>query len=165
MSFISTHLDVIIMAIIVVILGFKQLSSGTSSINKEIIATYKERLDQLEVKIRDVEEKYNESKSDNAALRATLVEKDKHIASLTALNQGKNPEIVTLLKEMSKSNIEVITFMKIMHTVLVDSKKEMRYQTGMLEKGENRNTAIDKASKTHEGEPVLIPKKHNESTA
>jgi len=154
---IINHGDTIIIAIVALVLGWDRLKSGTSALNKQITTTYKERLDQLDVEIKDVKDKLVQSQIDNASLRATLIEKDKHIASLTALNQGKNPEVIDLLKELSKSNMEVISFMKIIHTVLVDSKREMTYQTGMLEKGEIRNTAIDNASIKHEGEPALIP--------
>ena len=156
---ILAHGDTIIIAIVAVILGIKQLSSGTSVLRKEITADYKERNDQLDVKIKDLEEKFQQSQVDMAALKATLIEKDKRIQELRDDLQGRNPDIVALLKEISKSNIEIMSFMRIMHTALLESKNEMTYQTGILEKGENRNIAIDEASKKHLGEPVLVPVK------
>lgn len=78
-----------------------------------------------------------------AAFKATIEEKDKHIASLTLILQGKNPEILEVLTEIKD-------FMK-----KLNEKQDV--QTGLLEKGQKRSDRIDEASVKKEGEIMRVP--------
>lgn len=152
-----SHGDTVVVAIVAIVLGFKQFSSGASSLRKEIASDYKERNQQLDEQIKGLEGKHQDTLVKLARLEATLEEKDKHIESLTLLNQGKNPEIIEMLKKISESNSLIVEFMKTMHKVLMESKSELHYQSDILKKGDERNNKIDVATATGEGEPVLLP--------
>ena len=75
-----------------------------------------------------------------AKLEGVVHEKDKHIESLTQILQGRNPEMVELLKEISNSNIEIKKFMETMYSVL---KNEMSLQTTLLVEDQQRSKRMD----------------------
>lgn len=154
-----SHGDTILIAVVALILGWDRLRSGTSTLRKEITADYKERNDQLDEQIAELNKKHQETLVELASLRATMIEKDKHIESLTALNQDRNPETLALLHKLTDSNASIMEFMKLMHKTLLESKTELHYQSDLLEKGDKRSTLIDQASAEHEGNPLLAPEK------
>lgn len=91
-----------------------------------------------------------------SGFRAAIVEKDKHITSLTEILQGRNPEMLEILTEIKKSNHQIIEFMQIMHA---QNRKELIKQTRMLEEGKVRSNKIDAASKKHVGSIMRVPAK------
>lgn len=120
---------------------YDRWTSGTSEIRKDIIADYKERRGQQDANIKDLQAQMQDNDKKHAdemaaltnrfvALEATLAEKDRHIASLTTILQGRNPELVQLLSEIKVSNEKIMDFMKKMYE---KNDKDMKYQTDILE--------------------------------
>ena len=156
MEFIIEHLDTFVIAIVAVILGYDRFRSGSSSLRKEISADYKERNEQLEAKIRSFGDELNKTNIEVARLTGIIQEKDKHIESLTKILQGRNPEMLELLKEISLSNIEIKRFMETMHRVL---NQELTNQTKMMIEDQERAKRIDLATEQHKGNPIRLPYK------
>lgn len=155
MNFITQHLDTIIVAVIAIILGLERLRSGNSTLRKEIAADYKERNEQLESRLKDFEKHLQETNLELAKLKGIVDEKDNHIKSLTEVLQGRNPEMLELLKEISVSNVKIKEFMATMYEVLT---KELSKQTIMLEEDKVRSQKIEQASTEHKSVPLRIPK-------
>lgn len=151
---IISHGDTIIVAIVAIILGFDKFKNGTSILRKEIAADYKERNGQLEMRLKEFQANLNETNVKLAGLEATLREKDERIKELREDLQGRNPDIINLLKEISLSNMEIKHFMQMMHN---DSTKERKHQTEMIEGQVEREMKIDKASASNVGDPMLVP--------
>lgn len=154
---IANHLDTIIVAVIALVLGWDRWRSGSSNLRKEINAEYKERNSQLEDKLKECLDQIHATNLVVAELRGTINEKDKHIDSLTKILQGRNPEMMELLKEIREGNAAIQEFIKTTYTLLQKSSEELGYQTELLEKSGERNQKIDKASKEKVGVPVRIP--------
>ena len=140
MNFIMENLDTIILAVVTLVLGWDRLRSGSSTIRKEIAEDYKERNKQLEDRLKEIEESSRNTNLQVAKLEGIVHEKDKHIESLTQILQGRNPEMVAILKEISDSNIEIKKFMETMYSVL---KNEMSLQTTLLVEDQQRAKRID----------------------
>ena len=140
MNFIVENLDTIILAVVTLVLGWDRLRSGSSSIRKEIAEDYKERNKQLEDRLHEIDEQMKLTSLQVAKLEGVVHEKDKHIESLTQILQGRNPEMVAILKEISDSNIEIKKFMETMYNVL---KSEMSLQTTLLVEDQQRAKRID----------------------
>lgn len=134
------NLDTIILAVVTLVLGWDRLRSGSSTIRKEIAEDYKERNKQLEDRLKEIEESSRNTNLQVAKLEGIVHEKDKHIESLTQILQGRNPEMVAILKEISDSNIEIKKFMETMYSVL---KNEMSLQTTLLVEDQQRAKRID----------------------
>lgn len=156
MSFIIQHIDTIIVAVIAIILGVERLRSGNSTLRKEIAADYKERNEQLETRLKEFESQLQKTNLEVAKLQGIVDEKDKHIESLTKVLQGRNPEMLEILKEISTSNVKIKEFMATMYEVLT---KELSKQTIMLEEDKVRSQKIEQASTEHKGVPLRIPTK------
>jgi predicted ATP-grasp superfamily ATP-dependent carboligase len=60
-----------------------------------------------------------------AELKGTLVEKDKHIASLTQILQNRNPDLMSVLSDIR-------TFMQQIHATTSENTKELHDQTRMM---------------------------------
>lgn len=146
MEYLTQHLDIIILTIVTLVLAWDKIKIGGSSLRKEIIADYKERNLQLEAKIKSLEDWRTEMNSKLAAKDATIAEKDRHNDALTKLLQDKNPETLELLREINKSNVALMEFLKIIHNMLETSNKELFHQTSILETGERREQKIDMKS-------------------
>lgn len=120
---------------------YDRVTSGASDIRRDITNDYKERRNQQDAKIKELEDKIQLSEKKHieelgslankfSALEASVAEKDKHITSLTAILQGRNPELVQLLGELKVSNQKIIDFMQKMYD---KNEKDMKYQTNILE--------------------------------
>jgi hypothetical protein len=85
----------------------KEYRSNASSIEQKVSDGYKQRTEQLEqevVRMRaDFNAKFTEQTREIAKLSGVLEEKEKHINTLTKLIQGRNPEIMEILKKIEKS--------------------------------------------------------------
>lgn len=156
MSFIVEHIDTIIVTVIAIILGVERLRSGNYSLRKEIAADYKERNEQLETRLKEFESQLQKTNLEVAKLQGIVDEKDKHIESLTKVLQGRNPEMLEILKEISTSNVKIKEFMATMYEVLT---QELSKQTTMLEEDKVRSQKIEQASTEHKGVPLRIPTK------
>lgn len=111
-------------------LVYERIYNGSSKIRESILKDYEIRLKQLEtqkadfvIQIEQIQAKHTEqiSKlySELASFKATILEKDKHIASLTDILQGRNPELIQVIGEI-KGGIE-------------QNKSILDYQTKILE--------------------------------
>ena len=129
---------------VVIILVYKEFKSGSSELRKQINEDYKERNNQLEERIAVLESEHHEHSIQIGKLEAVLSEKDKQLAEYKALFASQNPNNINAVLS------EIAEFMRSLH-------KQTQYQTKILEKGVDRNQKIDKASKLHVGEPVLVP--------
>jgi len=157
MNFITNNLETLILLVISLVLGADRLRIGGASTRKQISDDYRERNAQLDAQITELKKLHLENAVELSAIKAMLLEKDKHIESLTKLIQGKNPEMEKLLERISESNKAMMQFMEKVNETLVVSHREMKYQTNMLENTAKRNSKIDEASLSHDGEPALIP--------
>lgn len=129
--------------------------SGTNDVRAAITRDYQERRQQQDARIKDLEDKLESNDKQCAedisnlnikftglvtGLEATLKEKEKNNASLVAILQGRNPELVALLEQLKVSNEKIMEFMTTMHT---QNKKEMQHQTQILETQEKREKGIN----------------------
>lgn len=162
---IINHLDTIVIAIVAVVLGWDRLRNGSGILQKQLMDGYKERNAQLEEKLKREEEEFrdtikalqaeqNKMNIEIATFKATIVEKDKRIEELRQDLQGRNPEMIDLLTEISESNIEIKKFMQMMHD---DSRVKMKHQTDILEGQVIREKKIDIASSNETGDLMRTP--------
>lgn len=107
--------------------GVTKFQNNSGVLRKQINDDYKERNDQLNKRIVELQEGINLMGREVSEVRGQLIEKDKHIESLTNLIQGRNPEMLQVLQEIRD-------FMRDLHVTMSDSQKELTYQTGILEK-------------------------------
>lgn len=146
----------------------KQMFSESTGLNKKMMNDYKERNEQLEKSNKDKDEKIEKICKENADMlnklnlelqksKAIVVEKEKHIVDLTNILQGRNPEILELLKEITQGNKDNRKFMETVYGLIKKSHETLDYQTKILEDSKERNAKIDDASIKHTGEPVLVP--------
>lgn len=156
-NIIASHLDTIIVAVIALALGWDKYISGSSNLRKEIAADYKERNAQLEARLKENHDAITATNLEVARLSGVIQEKDKHIESLTKILQGRNPELLELLKEIKEGNNVVHKFLEEVYEFMKKSNEELGYQTELLESSKKRNQKIDKASKEHKGVPVRLP--------
>lgn len=160
MSFISEHLDTILVGAVALFLAVERFMSGSSGLKKEIAAEYKERNEQLEKKWKDADERITATNLIVAELKGTINEKDKHIDSLTKILQDKNPEVLNLLEKVSASNIKIQEFMMTMHKVLTE---ELSVQTSMMREDHERAKKIDLATASHKGDPIRMPRSRSKA--
>lgn len=127
---ISTYLPGIAAIGTVAYLVYERIYNGSSKIRDSILKDYEIRLHQLEtqkadfvVQIEQMQKTHTEQMSklyaELASFKATIIEKDKHIASLTDVLQGRNPELLQVLGEL-KGGLE-------------KNKDILDYQTKILE--------------------------------
>lgn len=152
------HGDTILVALIAVVLGWDRFRSGTSNLRKEIAEDYKERNSQLEEKIQANMDEIQKTNIEVARLTGIIQEKDKHIESLTKILQGRNPEMMDILKELKDGNFEIQKFIMTSYDLLKKSSEELGYQTEILENSKLRDEKIDKASSKHVGDPIRVPR-------
>jgi len=107
-----------------------QLRLGGRGVAKEIIDNYKTRQDQLEISLKEATAQIIQLRLELANVQGQLTEKDKKIAELTTIFQGKDPELLVILKEIRD-------FLK-----RLDSQSLTN---------QDRNIAIDMATKKEEG--------------
>ncbi len=120
------------------VLGFMQIRSGGNEIRKQIADDYKERNMQLELRLKEMENILHDTQKQMSELKGIMTGKDKHIESLTALVQGRNPEMIEVLKEIKEGNIAIQQFIKTTYELLNNASQELGYQTKILEKREKR---------------------------
>ncbi len=168
LKYIVSHIAELGGAIIAVAFVIKQFWSQSSELNKKMMADYKERNLQLENNNKEKDTRIEKIIKDNAELiikitaelekeKAISSQKDEHINNLTTILQGRNPEILELLKEISQGNKDNRTFMQTVYELIKKSHATLDYQTQILEEGKDRNKNIDEASISHKGEVVRIP--------
>lgn len=157
LAYIVAHLDTLGIVLVGSILIYQKWAAGSSSLRKEINEEYKERNQQLENKLKECLDEIHKTNLVVAELRGIIQEKDKHIESLTKVLQGRNPEMIELLKEIKDGNHAIQEFMKTTYALIAKSNEELGYQTELLESSKDREQKIDDASKAHVGAPVRIP--------
>lgn len=81
---------------------FMWRSSGAMQVSKDIINTYKTRVDQLEENEKISRERVHEHTKEIAKLQGVLEEKDKYINQMREILQNRNPELTEVLKEIRK---------------------------------------------------------------
>lgn len=109
-------------------LVYQNFRSGSSTIKQQVTDAYKERNQQLETDIAGMKASIESQGKEIARLQGTVEEKDKHIHTLTELVQGRNPEMISVLKEIRD-------FMKDLHDGMSSSAKVLDYQSKLLEEG------------------------------
>ncbi len=122
---------------IIVILALERLFNGSFKVSKEIGAAYKERADQLQESFKELNEKFIVQGKEISALQATVKSKDEHIDALNQTILNRNPELEKILNQIS--------------LFLGKLSEETKYQTVILEKGQERNKKIDEATIQEEG--------------
>ena len=137
-----TTYGAIILAIFLIIERYRL---GTSGLTREIVNDYKIRNEQLDKRIKEMDEKINLQGKDIAHLTGVISEKDKHIESLTKILQNRNPELVDLMNEIKTSNVEVKNYMKASIEHFGTVTKMLKDQSGTLEELKKRNDTIDSA--------------------
>ena len=152
--FITVATPLVLLVYIIV----KEYRSNTSTLRRDINNDYVERNNQLEEKLKIFEIRLQEVSVQMAKLEATIVEKDRHIDSLTKLIENRNPDLVKVLDDIK-------TFMKVLHKMIAENNKTcienndvLHHQTEMLDKQKEREQNIDRASETHTGNLTRINK-------
>lgn len=178
-EFLTQNTSLIFNWILPVLVGawlvYEKFKNGSYNLRKEIVDDYKERNTQLENQISGLKQQIQEQtenfrtqlqkQSDDfkneihttslqvAELKGLLIGKDKQIESLTLILQGRNPELTDILTEIKNLNLKIIEFMASSNK---KTTEELKYQTEMLERGEERSEVIDKSSKTKDGDLLRI---------
>lgn len=106
--------------IVVGYLGWKEWKSGDSALAKKIKDDYRERSQQLERRVTELEAEHKEHSVQIAKLEATVQEKDNQIKRYEAIFANRNPDLTTVLNEISD-------FMK-------SISSQNMHQTSILEK-------------------------------
>lgn len=157
-SFITNHISEIGVLGLGIWFTYEKFVSGSNALSTKIIEDYKTRNGQLEEQIKLEKESFesfksemhkiiSDYKSEIIKLQTSNLEKDEHNKTLKDLLLDKNPEVISVLKDIrsfleasSKSNNQVL-----------------EYQTEILEEIKERSDKIEIASKAHRGEPMLVP--------
>jgi len=149
-NFLQTF-SILVPVVVVIFLAWKEYRSGSSALRKDINSDYIERNQQLEEKLKIFELKLHEVSIQMVKLEATIIEKDKHIDSLTKLIENRNPELIVVLTEIRE-------FMKSVKGLVDKNQIELVYQTELLDKQQLRADNIAKASANHTGDLTRIQK-------
>lgn len=104
---------------VVAFIAWKEYRSGESALTKKIREDYKERNQQLEERVTDLETEHHEHSVQIGKLETIVEEKDKQIKRYEEIFANRNPEMTVLLTEIRD-------FMKSIHT-------QNNIQTKMLE--------------------------------
>lgn len=115
---------------------YERRRSGAGQLRKEIDEDNAIRRKQLEETVNDLKNEMSRLHTEVSTFKATIVEKDKHILSLTQILQGKNPEMIALLEEIKNHLIDNRKFTETMHS---QNKTILDHQTKMLEQRQPRN--------------------------
>ena len=124
-------------------LVYKHGKSGVNEIRSEIADAYRERNEQLENHINELEvslEETNkaliETNKNLSKLQGIVEEKDKQIDRLNKTLLDKNPETLELLQEIRK-------FLEMLHSKIEASNVELFRQSKMMEVTQKRNERVD----------------------
>lgn len=91
----------------------------------KIGSSWKEYAHQMKTDFEAIRDELHQTNLLVAELKGTLVEKDKHISSLTQILQNRNPDLVSLLTEIKG-------FMQRIHETTTSNTKELHHQTRMM---------------------------------
>lgn len=87
------------------VLVFSFWKMGGNTATSQVIATYKERVEQLQQTVNDLTAKLGE-------LTGQLKEKDDRIRTLESIATNRNPELETFIKQMTLVSLQAQEFMK-----------------------------------------------------
>lgn len=169
MEFLTQHISSIGTVLLGLWFLYEKYVSGSTSLSTKIIGDYKTRCEQLEEKIKNDNQTFEEDKNKQRSvfdtfkkemelivsnykveitkLQSSNAEKDKHNQTLKDLLLDKNPEVVTVLKDIRA----------FLESSDKSSKQVLDYQTLILEEIKERGKKIDAASREHTGDPALVP--------
>lgn len=134
----------------------RQLEEQRAELQLLIVESEKKYKEEM-LKLREKNaEDISKLHSELASLKATILEKEKHIISLTTILQGRNPEMVEILREIKEHLIDNRKYSVDMHS---QNKKILDHQTSLLERGQTRSDSIDKASIDEQGKQMRVPNK------
>ena len=150
---------------------YDRFFSENSRIKKEIIESYKTRIDQLifekneEIRLKQeqidlkhkCEEKVHSQSLLVAARDATIIEKDKQLEEQKEALAFRNPDVMVVLSETRELYKKLIEFMQAIYDYMKTTNSELKHQTDLLEKGHARGEKIDEASLKHQGEIMRTP--------
>ena len=156
--FLSQHISEIGLILVGVWFTYEKFISGSSSLSTKIISDYKTRCEQLEEQVKTEKADFdifrnqmtnliNEYKAEIIKLQTSNKEKDEHAKTLKDLLLDKNPEVISVLKDIRN-------FLEMSDK---SNKQVLAYQTEILEEWKERSDKIDSASKEHKGSPMLVP--------
>lgn len=129
--------------LVVLYVTWKEYRSGSSDLAEKIKNEYRERNEQLDKKIKELQDDHHKHSVEIGKLQAVLEEKEKQIVKYETIFANRNPELTETLKEIRD-------FMKDLHTI----NKE---QITILRDRQKRDKMIDNASKLHKGAPMMAP--------
>lgn len=90
--------------------GFSAWRNGAPNLSSSIIETYKTRLEQLETERKEDKKDLKELTAQYNQMKGLLQGKDERIATLEAILQGRNPEMVEFMKNTSEALTSVKEF-------------------------------------------------------
>jgi len=137
-------------------LGYQRIQLGGYTIRKEIFEDYKERNLQLEDKIKELATRMTNMTVQMTKLETTIIEKDKHIESLTRLIENRNPQLITTLDEIRGYLGNIKGIASETNSITKNNREELTYQTDILDKQVARSNNIDNASSKKTGNPIRI---------
>lgn len=103
MTSLLSHVDIntIVLAVIGVLLGVYQWRSGSSKISSDTIEAYKSQVELYEKRLSDQVTTINTMSSQLGELRGMIVAKDKQIDEMRKILENRNPELESILKELT----------------------------------------------------------------
>lgn len=122
-----TKLDVNTLIIVVsgLVIIWNQYKQSDTKLAKEVKETYKERIVQLEQKVKDLDNHVNELIKTDAKKDGIIEEKDKQLQSYEVIFANRNPELEKILSQF-------VDFMSKLDKRMGESHAELLKQTMIL---------------------------------
>ncbi len=122
-----TKLDVNTFIIVIsgLLIIWNQYKQADTKLSKEVKETYKERIVQLEGKVKDLDLHVNELIKADAKKDGIIEEKNKQIQSYEVILANRNPELEKILSQ-------VVSFMQKLDERMGESHAELLKQTEIL---------------------------------
>lgn len=104
MESLFSHFDInsLIIALVGVGVFFFQLRNGTSKISADTIEAYKNQVELYEKRLGEQTSSINTMATQIGELRGTIVAKDKQIDDMRKILENRNPELETVLSQLTK---------------------------------------------------------------
>jgi hypothetical protein len=97
-------------AIFTIIGQFFLFKNKTGTVTRDVIETYKTRIDQLEQRVSICESLHRDNLGEIGRLKGVSEEKDKRITILESVDLKRNPELLIFMKETTEALTSVKNF-------------------------------------------------------
>lgn len=146
MAFLETvtqiNFNTVLLAVVAILLGWREIRSGSAKITAEVIQGYKDLEAQLRAKITEYDEKFVKMTTQIGDLTKSLdgkdgiiAAKDQLISELQAINANRSPKLEQVLEEIHGFMRSLVVEVRAGKQVSIENKEELKHQTEVLEGG------------------------------